>query len=165
MTGTLQPRGGVDGTVPQWVYIIAAELWMPAEEVARAFRSMQRTLMVETDQPRTQSRAFEVARFVCAMEAAYGKRPSWPQMCKRWNEYPLTRPFEDWRDFRTYFVRGAKATLPRYKATDEEITEQVRSATARGEAVAFDSWVSQVRAAAGVNVLKCREDSGSGNAA
>ena len=32
-------------------------------------------------------------------------------------------------------------------STDEQIAEQVREATIRGEAVAFDSWVSQVRAA------------------
>jgi hypothetical protein len=144
---TLLPRGGVDGTVPQWVHVTAVELWMPAEEVARAFRRMQRSLMAETDQPKTQARAFNVARFVWEIEAVHGGRLSWPEMCKRWNDFPMTRPFGSWRDFRRNFVRGAKATLPRYKATDEQITEQVREATIRGEAVAFDAWVSQVRAA------------------
>jgi len=147
MHGTLLPRGGVDGTVPQWVWVMAAELWMPAEEVAKSFRAMQRTLMVDSDQPRTQARALAVARFVWEVEAAYGERPSWPEMCKRWNDSPMTRPFERWRDFRANFVRGAKATLPRYKATDAEITAQVREATTRGKAVAFDAWVSQVLAA------------------
>jgi hypothetical protein len=88
-----------------------------------------------------------VARFVWEVEASYGERPSWPEMCKLWNDSPMTRPFEDWRDFRTYFLRGEKATLPRYKATDEQITEQVREASKRGEAVAFDSWASHVLAA------------------
>ena len=37
--------------------------------------------------------------------------------------------------------------LPRYKATDEEITEQVRVASDHGETVAFEEWVSDVRAA------------------
>ena len=145
--GTLLPRGGVDRTIPQWVYVIAAELWVPAEEVARRFRTMQRTLMVDPDPPRTQARAYNVARFVWEVETAYGERPSWPEMCKLWNDSPMTRPFEDWRDFRTYFLRGEKATLPRYKATHEQITEQVREASNRGAAVAFESWASHVLAA------------------
>jgi hypothetical protein len=152
--GTLLPRGGVDETIPQWVYVIAAELWVPAEEVARRFRTMQRTLMVDPDQPRTQARAFNVARFVWEVEAAYGERPSWPELCKLWNDYckrwhdaPVAGTFERWRDFRANFVRGEKATLPRYKATDEQITEQVREASNRGEAVAFESWASHILAA------------------
>jgi hypothetical protein len=152
--GTLLPRGGVDGTIPQWVYVIAAELWVPAEEVARRFRTMQRTLMVDPDPPRTQARAYNVARFVWEVEVAYGERPSWPELCKLWNDYckrwndaPVARRFDDWRDFRTYFLRGEKATLPRYKATHEQITEQVREASNRGEAVAFESWASHVLAA------------------
>ena len=147
MHSTLLPRGGVDCTAPQWVYVTAVELWMPAEEVANAYRRMQRTLMSEPDQPKTQARAFNVARFVWEIEAVHGGRLSWPEMCKRWNDFPMTRPFESWRDFRKNFVRGAKATLPRYTATDKQITEQVREATIRGEAVAFDAWVRQVRAA------------------
>ena len=152
--GTLLPRGGVDGTIPQWVYVIAVELWVPATEVAKSFRAMQRTLMVDSDQPRTQARAFNVARFVWEVEAAYGERPSWPELCKLWNDYckrwndaPVAGTFKKWRDFRTYFLRGERATLPRYKATDKQITEQVREASNRGEAVAFDSWASHVLAA------------------
>jgi hypothetical protein len=152
--GTLLPRGGVDGTIPGWVGIIAAELWTPATEVARSFRAMQRTLMVDSNQPRTQARAFNVARFVWEVEAAYGERPSWPELCKlwndsckRWNDAPVAGTFERWRDFRANFVRGAKATLPRYKATDKQITQQVREASNRGGSVAFDLWVRQVLAA------------------
>jgi hypothetical protein len=160
--GTLLPRGGVDGTIPQWVYVIAAELWVPAEEVAESFRAMQRTLMADPNQPRTQARAFNVARFVWEVEAAYGKRPSWPELCKIWNDFPMTSPFEDWRDFRTYFKRAERAALPRYKATPEEITEQVRVASNRGKAVAFDLWVSQVLAA---TVLPDARGGGGSNAA
>jgi hypothetical protein len=152
--GTLLPRGGLDGTVPQLVCIIAAEAWLPTESVARAFRTMQRTLMVDPGQPRTQARAFNVARFVWEVEAAYGERPSWPELCrlwndscKRWNDAPVAGTFERWRDFRANFVRGEKATLPRYKATDKQIAEQVREASNRGGSVAFDLWVSQVLAA------------------
>jgi len=103
--------------------------------------------MDHPNQPRTQARAFNVARFAWEVEAAQGERPSWPELCKLWNDFPMTTPFENWRDFRTNFVRGEKATLPRYTANAEQITEQVREATIHGEAVAFDGWVSQVRAA------------------
>jgi hypothetical protein len=146
MHSTLLPRGGVDGTLPQWVYIIAVELWMPAEEVMKNYRQMQRTMMSQPDPPRTQARALNVARFVWEQELHYGKRPSWPVLCERWNNYPLTRPFGSWRDFRTNFFRGAKATAPRYVATQEQLTEQVKS-HARERAGLFYSWADKVLAA------------------
>ncbi len=116
--------------------------------MVRAFRVRQRTLTAEIGQPKTQARAFNVARFVYGIEAAHGKRLSWPEMCNRWNDSSMTRPFESWRDFQANFVRGEKATLPRYKVTDEQVTEQVRQATACGGAVSFDAWARQVLAAA-----------------
>jgi hypothetical protein len=98
-------------------------------------------------QPKTQSRAFSVARFVWEQEAAHGEHPPWPVMCKTCNDSPMTRPFERWRDCRANFVRGAKATPPRYKVADKQLTEQVREASIRGRAVTFDSWARQVLAA------------------
>ena len=74
-------------------------------------------LVVETDQPRTQARAFHVARFVWEIEAAYGRRPSWPEMCKLWNDSPMTRPFENWRDFPGSTSCGARR--PRCHGTKE----------------------------------------------
>lgn len=146
MSSTLLPRGGVDGTLPQWVYVTAVEMWMPAEKVMEAYRWMQQTMMVEPDPPKTQPRAFNVARFVWEQERQYGERPPWPVMCERWNNYPLTRPFKSWRDFRTYFFRGAKATPPRYIATDEQLTDVVRREAGNGARV-FHSWAGQVLAA------------------
>jgi len=143
---TLLSRGGVDGTLPQLVYIMAVELWVPAEEVAENYRWMQRTLMAEPDPPKTRARAFNVARFVWEQERHYGERPPWPVMCERWNNFPLTRPFERWRDFRTNFLRGAKATPPRYVASNEQLTEQVR-VQAREQAGLFHYWAGKVLAA------------------
>ena len=94
MHSTLLPRGGVDGTLPQWVYITAVELWMPVEKVMEAYRWMQQTMMAEPDPPKTQARAFNVARFVWEQEKQYGERPPWPIMCERWNNYPLARAFK-----------------------------------------------------------------------
>lgn len=146
MHSTLLPRGGVDGTLPQLVNIIAVELWVPAEEVAKQHRLMQQTMMVEPDPPKTRARAFNVARFVWELERHYGERPPWPVMCERWNNFPLTRPFERWRDFRTNFLRGAKATPPRYVASNEQLTEQVR-VHAGEQAGLFHYWARQVLAA------------------
>ena len=141
--GTLLPRGGMDGSVPQWLYIMAIELWMPAEEVTKSYSRMQRNMMAKPNPPRTKSRAFNVARFVWEQEMLEGSRPPWPVLCERWNRFPLTRPFKDWRIFQAYFRRGAKAVLPQYVASEEQLTEQVRTE----KLTAFHSWTSQVLAA------------------
>jgi hypothetical protein len=141
--GALFPRGGADGTLGQWVYIVAAELWVPAEEVMRGYRSMQRTMLADLKPPKTSTRAFEVAAFVWQNELAHGTRAPWPVLCERWNNWPLTVPFKCWRSFHRSFIRGAKATPPRYVATNEQITELVKSHSQQG---AFDAWASKVRA-------------------
>ncbi len=143
--GTLLPRGGVDGTLAQWVYIVAVELWMPAEEVMEDYRSIQRTMLSDPKPPKTQSRALKVAEFVWQNETADGERAPWPELCERWNSSLIGRlvgPFEHWRDFRRYFIRGAEATPPRYLATNEQITGLVRQRSYQG---AFDKWASEVR--------------------
>jgi hypothetical protein len=140
--GTLLPRGGVDGTLAQWVYVVAAELWVPAEEVANGYRRMQKTVSAESNPPRTSERAFEVAAFVWDNERVHGIRPPWPVLFERWNEWPLTEPFKKWQSFHKAFSRGAKATPPRYMATDEQMAEMVRSRSHQG---AFDLWAAKVR--------------------
>ena len=139
---TFLPRGGADGTLGQWVYIVAVELWASAEEVMRSYRNIQRTLLADPKQQKTSTRAFEVAAFVWQNELVDGTRPSWPVLCERWNNRPLTVPFENWRSFRRSFIRGAEATPPRYGATNEQIADLVRSRSQQG---AFDEWASKVR--------------------
>jgi hypothetical protein len=139
---TLLPRGGVDGTIPQWVILMGVEAWVPAAEVAESYSRLQQTFLAERRPPKTSERVFQVARFVWEEERMHGARPSWPVLCERWNRLPLTEPFERWRDFRTSFKRGAKATPPRYVATNEQITDLVRERSHQGS---FDSWASKVR--------------------
>jgi hypothetical protein len=141
--GTLFPRGGADGTLGQWVSVVAAELWVPAEEVMRGYRSMQRTMLADPKPPKTSTRAFEVAAFVWQNELEHGKRPPMPVLCERWNNWPLTVPFKDWRSFHRSFKRGANATPPRYKMTNQRIADEVRSHSGQGP---FDDWASKVRA-------------------
>ena len=146
MHSTLLPRGGVDGTLPQWLFVTAVEMWVPAREVAKEYRRIQQTLMADPNPPRTQARAFNVARFVWEQEKLHGKRPPWPTMCERWNDFPLTKPFENWRNFRTYFERGARATPPRYMASNEQLTKLVRT-EGQSHARVFRSWTEKVLAA------------------
>ena len=144
---THKPRGGVDGTVPQWVIFLAVEAWVPAEEVKDLYRAIQQNLLAEKSPPKTQERAFDVARFVWEQVRLHGKRLSWPELWKHWNSMcsiigcPDDR-FANWRAFRTSFSRGEKATRPRYFASEEQLTKHVRTRTMEGD---FDSWVSSFR--------------------
>jgi hypothetical protein len=142
ISSTIFPRGGVDGTLPQWVIVMGVEAWVPADDVKETYSRLRQTFIEEQPQPKTQARTFQVAAFVWNQERAHGERPPWPVLCERWNNWPLTDPFEDWRAFRMCFLRGEKATLPRYRATNEQMTELVRSRSHQG---VFDIWASQVR--------------------
>jgi len=145
ISGSLFPRGGVDGTKPHWVFVMAVELWVPPEEVKEAYRSVQKAMLAEPKLPRTQTRAFKVAQFVWQNEIVHGKRPPWPVLWERWNNSPFGQAagtFNSWRDLHRYFLRGAKATPPCYVATDEQLTELVRLGSHQG---AFDKWASEVR--------------------
>src|SRR3712207_7121553 len=53
-----------------------------------------------------------------------------------------SEPFKNWRDFRTYFLRGARATPPRYRVSTKQMIEEVRSCTFEG---AFELWVRSFR--------------------
>jgi hypothetical protein len=139
--GALMPRGGLDGTLAQWVYLLAVELWVPAEEVANHYRSIQKTMSAESNPPKTSERAFQVAAFVRDNITADGTRAPWPDLCERWNQWPLTEPFDDWRHFHKTFLRGAKATPPRYVASNGQIANQVRS----GGQEILDVWAEKVR--------------------
>src|SRR5918998_3348923 len=116
------PRGGIDidGTIPQWVIVMAVEAWIPAEEVTEAYRRLQHALLAEQRPPKTTERAFQVAKFVWEQEQFYGTRPSWKVLTKRWNDLPWAasfewaKPFEKWQAFRMSFERGKRATRPRY---------------------------------------------------
>jgi hypothetical protein len=139
---THKPRGGVDGTLPQWVIFMGVEAWVPAEEVKEAYRRHQQALLAEHQEGKTQERTFQVAKFVWDEERIEGERPSWPELCRRWNNWPLTEPFENWRAFRMCFLRGEKAVPPQYRMSPEQMKEAVRGRTHEG---AFDLWVSSFR--------------------
>ena len=115
---------------------------MPADEVMKDYRSMQRIFLADPSLPKTSTRAFEVAAFIWQNEIVHGTRLPWPVLCERWNNWPLTKPYKSWQSFRRAFVRGAEATPPRYRMTNEHITDQLRSRSYQG---AFDTWASKAR--------------------
>ena len=54
---TIFPRGGIDGTIPQWVIVMAVEAWIPAEEVKESYRQppphfSRRTALAEDNRAR-----------------------------------------------------------------------------------------------------------------
>jgi hypothetical protein len=136
------PRGGTDDTVPQWVIMIGVEAWVPPEDVKDAYHRLQRAVLAQHRPPKTAARTFQVAQFVWEEERAYGKRPSWPVLYKRWNEWPLTEPFSNSESFRRSFERGAAATPPAYVTSELQMTNLVRSRDGEGM---FDAWVSSLR--------------------
>jgi hypothetical protein len=142
---THKPRGGVDGTLPQWVIFMGIEAWVPAEEVKEAYRAHQQVLLAERKPPRTKERAFEVAAFVWDQERLHDKRPSWAELCKRWNNLPLSESFTSSAaaaEFQANFRRGSKATPPRYTMSNRQLTEEVRS---RGHEGIFNAWAATFR--------------------
>jgi hypothetical protein len=127
ITSRVEPIGRGDGTLPRWVIQLEIEPWVPGEDVLRIYQDKQRKLIADHAPPKVHPRTYEVARFVWQQELNYGKRPSWPELCDRWNQRnPEKEHFEDWRAFRTCFVRGEEATPPRYVNGDDHIIGEAR---------------------------------------
>jgi hypothetical protein len=83
--------------------------WVPAEEVARAYKRMQKQVL-EGRNRQPSSKTLEVACFVWEEERRHEyKSPSWPVLCDRWNKEHPKDQFKDYRHFRTSFTRGAEA--------------------------------------------------------
>ena len=69
-------------------------------------------------------------------------------LTERWNALPWAetfewvKPFDTWQAFRMSFKRGKKATPPQYAASEEQLTELVRS---RADEGALDAWMAPLR--------------------
>jgi hypothetical protein len=83
--------------------------WVPAEEVTRAYKRMQKQVLEGRNRQRNP-KTLEVACFVWEEERRHEyNTPSWRVLCKRWNKEHPNDQFKDYRHFRTYFTRGAEA--------------------------------------------------------
>jgi hypothetical protein len=126
MSSRVKPSWQGEGTLPQWTIELNIEAWIPAEDVKNIYRHVQQQYLAAPP-PKTQERAFTVARFVWSEEKRMGERPPWPVLLKRWKQTnPHDRGFKNWRDFRKYFERGAASTRPRYAHSNEYIISGVR---------------------------------------
>jgi len=85
--------------------------WLPAEEVSRAYRLMQRQILGGRNRL-PEPKAFEIARFVWEQERLTGyHRAKWRILLEQWNEEHPEDRFEDYRHFREYCMRGVKAVI------------------------------------------------------
>jgi hypothetical protein len=131
LSSRVKPRWQGEGILPQWIIELNIEAWIPAEDVKNIYRHVQQQYLAKPP-PKTQERAFAVAQFVWREEKRTGERPPWPVLLERWKQtYPddsssRDSSFEDYRDFRKYFERGAASTRPRYKQSNEYIISKAR---------------------------------------
>jgi hypothetical protein len=94
---------------PRWQIELDVLPWVSAEEVERAYRRMQAQVF-KGRRRLPDSKTLEVARFVWEQDWQHGyNRPTWPALCKRWNEEHPKDQFEDYHHFRTYFKRAEEA--------------------------------------------------------
>jgi hypothetical protein len=123
----IEPVAYTDGRPPRWVIRLQIEAWVPAEDVKRAYEEQQRKVLANAAPQKTQSCAYDVARFVWGQVLAHGERPTWNKLREWWNQrHPEEMRFDDYRTFRTYYLRGEGATPPKHVHTDEEIVSMAR---------------------------------------
>jgi hypothetical protein len=99
------------GTRPRRARIILEiDMWMPAAEVLRAYRHVQRQVLRGHNRPISR-RSIELVNFVLQRPAE-----TWQQVLDEWNKEHLTSPYPDYRRLRTAFVRAQQALLtPTYR--------------------------------------------------
>jgi hypothetical protein len=108
--------GRQDETLHRWVVSLDVEAWVPAEEVKRVYRNLQRQFIPEPS-GRTEEGTYEVAQFVWReLRRNEGSQVTWASLLERWKqEHPDDHRFKTYNNFRQFFVRGEEATVPRYK--------------------------------------------------
>jgi hypothetical protein len=126
MSSRVKPSWQGEGTLPQWTIALNIEAWILAEDVKNIYWHVQQQYLAEPP-PKTQERAFTVARFVRREEKRKGKRLPWPVLLERWKQtYPHDKGFKSSSDFRRSYVRGAASTRPRYAQSNEYIASEAR---------------------------------------
>jgi hypothetical protein len=134
--------GSKDRTLHRWVVSLDIEAWVPAEEVTRVYRNLQRQFIHEQG-GRTEEGTYEVARFVWReLRKNDGSRLTWPALLERWKQaHPDGHRFKTYNNFRQFFVRGEEATVPRYKwpiiQTSPEQEAQIKRTKER--------WIARLR--------------------
>jgi hypothetical protein len=108
--------------------------WVPAKEVERAYRNLQKQLLEESSRE-TGVRILDVVQFCWAQFRKTRSTAPWRVYFERWNQTHPDNKFANWRNFREYFLRGTTAATPTYKfpeikpATEKQ--EEIRAAKER----------------------------------
>ena len=96
---------------PQWRIRLTVPVWLPPDEMLRAYRLMQRKLFEGRIRVPDAS-TLEAARFVWEQERRNGyERPSWPELFRRWNAKYPGAAFKSYNNFQTVCTRGIRAIL------------------------------------------------------
>jgi hypothetical protein len=133
---------GVRGGVPQWIVLIQAQAWTPANQIKEHYQWVQDYLSHERGW-KTRARSFDVVRFVWEIELARGERPSWPELTRIWNESrPKNEAFARWRSFYKCFSEAKPHVLPRYRHDDDQLRKMIDSGS---QVIAFDRWAEEFR--------------------
>jgi hypothetical protein len=86
------------------------DLWMPASQVLRAYRRVQREVLPGHNRPISR-RSIDLVNFVSRHRPA-----TWRQMLELWNNEHRGAQYSDYRQMRTAFERARVSLLsPRYR--------------------------------------------------
>jgi hypothetical protein len=134
--------GRKDGTLHRWVVSLDVEVWVSAEEVARVYRNLQQQFISEQG-GRTEEGTYEVARFVWReLRKNHGSRLTWPVLLERWKqEHPDDHRFKTYNNFRQFYMRGERATVPRYKWPTIQISPEQEAEIVRTK----ERWIARLR--------------------
>jgi hypothetical protein len=105
--------------------------WVPAKEVERAYRNIQKQLLEESTRE-TGVRILEVVQLCWAQFRKTRVTAPWRVYFEGWNQTYPNKKFPNWRNFREYYLRGTKAATPSYKLPEIKPTaekqEEMRAA-------------------------------------
>jgi hypothetical protein len=93
------------------------DLWMPAGEVLRAYREVQRAVLPGHNRP-VGPASIELVNYVMSVRATESdRRSTWRTLLDRWNLEHPGRRYASYRSFRSAFERASRSLLnPMYRA-------------------------------------------------
>ena len=92
------------------------DLWMPADEVLRAYREVQRAVLPGHNRPIGPA-SIELVNYVMSRRASESdRRSTWQSLLERWNIEHPDRRYANYRSFRSAFERASRSLLfPTYR--------------------------------------------------
>jgi len=96
--------------------IMEIDLWIPADEVLRAYREVQREVLPGHNRPISQG-SIELVNHVMRERASQiDPQPTWQRLMDGWNTEHPSRRYANFRNFRSAFERASRSLLyPTYR--------------------------------------------------